>query len=100
MKKTFWILTMVLLVLGTYGCRSLSESTPEEADEEAIETSIRAQVAQEYPGESLDIGVDVTSAGVVTLSGTVEDAGRVSRIEALARSVSGVTRVVNDLRVE
>lgn len=100
MRKNWVVVVVALALLVTaVGCRSLSTATPDELDPAAIEASIRTQIAGAYPGETFDIGVAVTDAGVVTLTGTVDSAEKRSRFAELARSVAGVTRVDNQLTV-
>lgn len=103
MRSKRWVQVVVvvmLALLGAAGCRSLSTATPDEIDPEAIEASIRSQILTQYPDETFDLGVDVSEAGVVTLSGDVDSESQRTRIAELARSVAGVERVVNNLHVE
>jgi len=101
MRKNWVVVVVALALLVTAaGCRSASTATPDEIDPTTIEASIRAQVAGAYPGETFDIGVDVAPGGEVTLTGDVDSAERKTRIGDLARSVAGVTRVINNLTVE
>ena len=101
MRKNWVVVVVALALLVTaVGCRSASTATPDEIDPTVIEASIRTQIAGAYPGETFDLGIDVTDAGVVTLTGDVDSAEKKSRIGDLARSVAGVSRVVNNLTVE
>jgi hyperosmotically inducible protein len=67
-------------------------------DDAWIVTMIDSKLSVDPEVESRDIDVDVRN-GVVTLSGSVKD--KIARAEAedLARSVDGVTMVVNELQV-
>ena len=94
------VVVMMALMVAMVGCRSMSTATPDEVDPEAIEASIRSQILAEYPDETFDVGVDVSDAGVVTLSGDVDSESQRTRIAELARGVAGVDRVVNNLKVE
>ena len=94
------MVVMMVLLVATAGCRSLSTATPDEVDPEAIEASIRSQILAEYPDETFDLGIDVSDGGVVTLSGDVDSDSQRTRIAELARGVAGVERVVNNLKVE
>ena len=93
------VMMLVLLVLVSFGCRSMSTATPDEVDPGAIEASIRSQILTTYPGETFDIGISVSDEGVVTLTGSVGDDDRRTRLADIARTVKGVTRVVNQLTV-
>jgi osmotically-inducible protein OsmY len=97
-KWSVMFAVMLLMVVGI-SCRSLSTATPDEVDPGAIEASIRSQILTTYPEETFDIGISVSDEGVVTLSGSIDTAERRNRIGDLARSVAGVTRVVNQLTV-
>lgn len=100
MRKT-WVLMMAMAVLVlSVACRSAATATPDELDPAAIEAGVRAQVAGAYPGETFDIGVSVTRDGVVTLTGDVDNAEQKRRIGDMARTVDGVTRVNNELKIE
>lgn len=101
MRKNWVVVVVALALLVTAaGCRSASTATPDEVDPTTIEASIRAQIAGAYPDETFDLGVDVAPGGEVTLTGDVDSAEQKSRIGDLARSVAGVTRVINNLTVE
>ena len=101
MRKNWAVVVVVMLLAVVAGaCRSASTSTPDEIDPAVIEASIRTQILGAYPDETLDIGVDVTPDGVVTLKGDVDSAEQRTRIADLARSVAGVRRVNNELRIE
>jgi osmotically-inducible protein OsmY len=102
MRNSKGVVMVALMVLVTFGlaCRSMSTATPDEVDPAAIEASIRSQILTTYPGETFDIGVSVSDAGVVTLTGTVDSEEKRTRLAEVARSVDGVERVVNELRVE
>ena len=90
----------VVLALGATGCRSIATATPDELDPGAIEAAIRSQFLVNYPDETFDIGVAVSNAGVVTLSGSVDSNERRTRLAEIARAVDGVARVVNELKVQ
>ena len=103
-----WTLTSFALLavltatlgLGAAGCRSVATATPDELDPGAIEAAIRSQFLVTYPDETFDIGVAVSDRGVVTLSGSVDSEERRTRLAEVARTVDGVTRVINELEIE
>jgi osmotically-inducible protein OsmY len=85
-----------LLIAFTMAC---STATPHnDVDQAAIEANIRSGIATHYPGETFDIKIDVTEGGLVTLSGTVNDNDKRTRIGTIARETPGVTRVVNNIQ--
>jgi len=67
-------------------------------DDTTITTAVKTNLAAAKNLRSGQIHV-TTTAGVVTLRGTVHDSEVVSRAEAIARDTSGVRRVRNHLRV-
>ncbi|HEV8630257.1 MAG TPA: BON domain-containing protein [Thermoanaerobaculia bacterium] len=98
-KQWVWVVAAFLLV-AVSACSSTSTVTPKPMDKAAIEADIRSQIATHYPGETFDIGIEVTDNGTVTLRGTVDDNDKRSRIEKMARGTSGVVRVVNEIKVK
>ena len=67
-------------------------------DDTRITTEVKTDLAAAKDLRSGQIHV-TTTAGVVTLRGTVHDSAVASRAEAIARNVGGVRGVKNDLRV-
>ena len=67
-------------------------------DDTRITTEVKIDLAAAKDLRSGQIHV-TTTAGVVTLRGTVHDSAVASRAEAIARNASGVRGVKNDLRV-
>jgi hyperosmotically inducible periplasmic protein len=67
-------------------------------DDTTITTAVKTNLAAAKDLRSGQIHV-TTTAGVVTLRGTVHDSEVASRAEAIARDTSGVRRVRNHLRV-
>ena len=67
-------------------------------DDTRITTEVKTNLAAAKDLRSGQIHV-TTTAGVVVLQGTVHDSNIASRAEAIARNVSGVRDVTNDLKV-
>lgn len=67
-------------------------------DDTSITTAVKTDLAAAKDLRSGQIHVK-TTAGVVTLRGTVHDSAVASRAEAIARNASGVRGVKNHLRV-
>jgi|SRR5271166_3650004 len=67
-------------------------------DDTRITTEVKTDLAAAKDLRSGQIHV-TTTAGVVTLRGTVHDSAVASRAEAIATNASGVRGVKNDLRV-
>jgi len=67
-------------------------------DDARITTEVKAALASGKKIKSNDIHV-VTTAGVVTLHGQVQNSHMAARVEAIARNTKGVRGVTNDLQV-
>ena len=65
----------------------------------AITTRVKAAIFAEPGLDTLKISVD-TVKGVVTLSGSVDSRAQSDRAKALARNVSGVSKVNNKLAIK
>ena len=98
-RKPWALVAIAVLLLITVGCRSTSTVTPKQLDQTAIEADIRSQIATHYPGETFDIGIEVSNEGVVKLTGTVNDSDKRTRIVEIARGTSGVKRVIDEIKV-
>jgi len=98
-RSAFVVLLLLLVAVVGSSCRSLPEVTGDTLDPAAIETAIRAGIAEQYPDTTFDIGIAVTEDGVVTLTGTVEDDIQRQKIVEIARDVHDVERVINNLEV-
>jgi osmotically-inducible protein OsmY len=102
MKRNSWVAVvgLALVVIAAMGTLACSTGGPHnDVDQAGIEANIRAQIATHYPNETFDIKIDVTEGGTVTLSGTVNDNDKVTRIGEIARNTPGVRRVVNNITV-
>ena len=103
MKRNQWavVVGLMVIVLGSLMTMACSSRGPHnDVDQAAIEANIRSQIATHYPGETVDIHIDVTENGTVTLGGTVNDNDKRTRIGDIARETPGVRRVVNNIEVK
>jgi len=96
----------VKLARGTSGVRSVrneitvGETTAEQrVDDAALATEIKGRITADPDLNPFNIDVDVNQ-GVVSLSGTVTSEASRSKAAEIARGVSGVVRVENQLKVE
>lgn len=90
------------IVLATaMGCASTAkqESTGEYFDDALITTKTKAAIFNDPNLKSAEINVE-TFKGVVQLSGFVTTQADINRAVALARGISGVTSVKNDMRLK
>ena len=85
------VLLGVVLALG--GC-----ATFDPLEDTRIEAEVKARLVAEKDANLTRLGV-VSTQGTVYLSGPVESTEQRIRAETLARSVRGVSRVINTLEV-
>jgi osmotically-inducible protein OsmY len=91
-------LAAVALTLVVAGCTT-TQSPKRQVDDNAIHTAVTAKLTGAKFSNLLNVDVNVTN-GVVTLAGEVPNAQVKAEAEQEARSVSGVTRVINNLQVK
>ena len=94
------VLLAVTLVTAV-GCSSTSkqEGTGEYVDDTVITSKVKAAVFNEPMLKSAEINVE-TFKGVVQLSGFVSSQAAANKATEVARSVSGVKSVKNDMRIK
>lgn len=87
-------------VLLLSGCAPMQgrETTGEYVDDASISTKVRAQLIQDQSLKAFDISVE-TMQDVVQLSGFVNSATQKAEAEQIARGVSGVRSVHNNIVV-
>ena len=90
-----------LVMMFMLGCASTAkkEGTGEYVDDSVITTKVKAKILEEPGLKSAEINVE-TFKGVVQLSGFVSSQANINRAAELARGISGVTSVKNDMRVK
>ena len=71
------------------------------ADDQVISQRVRDAITNDksFSGQAKGINID-SDWGVVTLSGNVKNDSEKNKIEALAKSVNGVKKVNNQLKVK
>ena len=97
-KSLLTTLAAVALALVVAGCTT-TQSPGRQVDDNTIHTAVLAKLTGARFSNILNVDVNVTN-GVVTLAGEVPNAQVKAEAEQEARSVSGVTRVVNNLEVK
>ncbi|MCX7099714.1 MAG: BON domain-containing protein [Methylococcales bacterium] len=92
---------MALILLAGAGCASTKshEGTGEYMDDSLVTSKVKAAILSDPALSSAEINVE-TFKGVVQLSGFVNSKADISRAVAVARTVSGVTSVKNDMRLK
>ena len=101
MKHVFRsMLALVVLVALTAGCTSMTGKTAgQSVDDASITASVKTKLAAEKPATLTKVDVD-TNKGTVYLTGNVETPAIKDRATELARQVSGVREVVNNLKIQ
>ena len=92
------ILAVLTLVLVVAGCTT-TQSPGRQVDDNKIHAAVMAKLTGAHFSNILNVDVNVTN-GVVTLAGEVPNTQVKAEAEQEARSVSGVTRVINNLQVK
>ncbi|MFA9441177.1 BON domain-containing protein [Uliginosibacterium sp. sgz301328] len=112
MKKTLIHSMMVALFVGGSGValaagdtsttqkmESAKDKTVQYVDDSAVTTKVKAALAKDSTTKAHEIKVETTH-GVVNLSGEVATQTEISRAGEIARNISGVQAVQNDLRLK
>ena len=89
----------VFLVLFGAACGSMNRITPSSMDAKTMEADVRSKIATAVPEKTFAVEVTVDNHSVVTLSGHAANQGDIDKIVAAAKSVSGVTSVINQLHI-
>ena len=99
--RTIGALLAALAIATTLGCASTakSESTGEYIDDTAITAKVKKDIFDEPTLKSAEINVE-TFKGVVQLSGFVSSQANIATASTVARGVTGVKSVKNDMRVK
>lgn len=92
---------MIFALLFTLGCASTKtqSSSGEYVDDTVITTKVKTAIFNEPTLKSAEINVE-TFKGVVQLSGFVSSQEDINRAVAVARGVSGVVSVKNDMQLK
>jgi hypothetical protein len=92
---------LAVTLLTSVACSSTpkQEGTGEYVDDSVITTKVKAAVFNEPMLKSAEINVE-TFKGVVQLSGFVSSQSAANKAVEVARSVSGVKSVKNDMRIK
>lgn len=113
-------ITLVLATAGLVACdrgpvpadntaRNRADTTPEaktpmDQSNSSADVKITADIRTAIMSDDMSMNAQnckiITDAGVVTLRGPVESQAEKDAIEAKARAVAGVVRVVNELEVK
>jgi osmotically-inducible protein OsmY len=101
LSKRSLMLVLAAFLATVVGCAATSkqEGTGEYVDDTVITTKVKAAVLKEPSLKSAEINVE-TFKGVVQLSGFVSSQADINRAVEVARGVTGVKSVKNDMRLK
>ena len=99
--KHFSAFFLAVLLVSMVGCASTAtkEGTGEYVDDSVITTKVKAAIVNEPSLKVAEINVE-TFKGVVQLSGFVGSRADMDKAVKIARGVSGVTSVKNDMHLK
>jgi len=99
-KRSISAVFLAVTMATALGCAGTAtrESTGEFFDDAAITTKVKAAILNQPPLSVFEIKVD-TFKGNVKLSGLVKSQANIDRAIEVARSVSGVKSVKNDMQL-
>jgi hyperosmotically inducible protein len=89
---------MVLALAASAGCQSMGATPGKPIDDATITASVKSRLVAEKMTNLTRVDVD-TNRGTVYLNGIVDSPNQKATAEALARQVTGVKSVVNNLQV-
>lgn len=95
---TFMFAVLLATLIGCAGT-STREGTGEYVDDTVITTKVKAAIFNEPSLKSFEINVE-TFKGTVQLSGFVNSRADINKAVDVARNVSGVKAVKNDMRLK
>jgi hyperosmotically inducible protein len=94
-----WLAMAMLTLLIAAGCQTMTGKTAgQNVSDEALTAKVKTSLTEDKAANVTRISVDTTN-GVVTLNGVVDSPEQKARAEDLARRVSGVRGVNNNLQV-
>ena len=107
MKRTALVLSALLASLPAFAQEKTNDQATEEgrakntqlAKDAALTSKVHTALANDVGLKTLRINVD-SDKGVVTLKGRVDSEDTKQRAEVVAKKVSGVTAVKNELQVK
>lgn len=99
MRKTVTLMFTAFVVLGLMAACGTNRPIEDQLDDAGIVAEINARLAASPVTSALNINVDSVD-GVVSLSGTVRSDESRLEAERIARTTSGVNRVISRIRVE
>jgi osmotically-inducible protein OsmY len=99
--RGFGILVLTIVLASAWGCGSTAtrEGTGEYVDDSVITSKVKALILKDPDLKVNEINVE-TFKGVVQLSGFVRSQADIDKAVQVARGVTGVKSVKNDMRLK
>jgi BON domain len=97
MKRSASLIALTLVLALVVSCSNMNRVTPAPLDNKAIQAEVEKNLAAD--GLTGIVHVAEVHEGVVTLTGTVKNAGDVQKAYDDAAKVNGVKSVVNQVKV-
>ncbi|MCP1726241.1 tRNA threonylcarbamoyladenosine modification (KEOPS) complex Pcc1 subunit [Natronospira proteinivora] len=97
LKENRFFILLLICLMALSGCIGVGEVDPD--DDRSIERAVRAEIRDSPARGSGSVNVDVED-GVVTLSGTVNDASGVGDAVLRAERIPGVERVITEIEFD
>ncbi len=100
-NNRFSLFLLTILMISCLGCASTAKQsgTGEYFDDTVLTTKVKAAIFNEPALKSAEINIE-TFKGVVQLSGFVSSQANINKAIEVARSVSGVKSVKDDMRIK
>ncbi|MEO6112099.1 MAG: BON domain-containing protein [Nitrospiraceae bacterium] len=100
MYRTILVGILGVSLMSLTACESMTgKTTGQTIDDATITASVQGKLTADKASNFSRIDVD-TNRSVVTLNGVVRTVEEKSRAEVLARQVTGVTKVNNNLQIQ
>ncbi len=100
MNKTKVVSLLLMALLSLAGCTTMTgESAGQYADDSAITARVKTALAADKAANLTRIDVATTNQ-VVALNGIVQSPDQKRRAEEIAKEISGVRRVQNNLQIQ
>lgn len=106
MNSKLAIALATTVILGSVsGCvmnpnKTVSQNLSDDASDSVITGKIKAEYAKDKDVNATNIRVDTDNGGKVTLSGVVRSQTEANKAVSIAKGISGVTSVRNNIQVQ
>jgi osmotically-inducible protein OsmY len=99
MKPNRLVLALLVLSVGIVSMAGVSAAADNKHTDDYISDSVRQKLAADTVVKGGDLDV-VVKDGVVTINGKVRESRQKDKAERIAKHVSGVKSVINNIKIE